>query len=764
VGEKEVMEVQTTHRFRDDWLAQALLNHQIIDNNLYEELKVRFSEEEYFIDVLTENDFLDISEIALFLENVLQLTSVNLDKINIPAGVIELLPEKVCQSYLLMPLGLDAGNVINIATSNPFDLEGEQAVENMTGKYVKTFFAFKDQVQRKINEYYSPDKFIDSIVDRAQIQKKVKIASDTGSEKDASSVVKLLNLVLGDAIDKDASDIHIEPKDKSVQVRFRVDGVLRNILEVPKTTHQSLISRIKIISNLDIAETRRPQDGKSKIIADDRDVDLRISILPTNFGEKAVIRILDKRKANVSFPTLGIRGKNLDLLEQCFAFKQGIVLVTGPTGSGKTTTLYAALNRIRSTTNNILTIEDPIEYLIEGISQVQVNEKAGVTFATALRSFLRQDPDVMLVGEIRDRETAEIAVQAALTGHLVLSTVHTNDTFSTVTRLIDMGVKPAKVSDSVQAIIAQRLVRRLCPECRVERDLTEKERKLIPILQRLGYPTRFYHSKGCPSCGFSGYRGRIGIYEILVLSSQLKEMIAKGAPISQLRALARKEGFSSLYEDALSLITEGITDYDEIFRVINPDYEAKELRDPPVKPDAQVDAAPGTDIKTDQHPPQRRESIDILQTPKRILMVEDAREMRVLVKRLIEKKTKWEFFEAEDGKKALEIVSKFKPDVIVLDAMMPEMDGFEFLKILRNDLSNAMIPVIMLTAMKEVDTEVKGFELGADDFVGKPFNAKILFARIKRLLTRSPVKQPANYKPSQQKTSNSKNKIDLKLV
>lgn len=761
------MEVQTTHRFRDDWLAQALIDHQIIDNSLYEELKVRFSEEDYFIDVLTENDFLSISEIALFLENVLQLTSVNLDQVNIPAGVIEILPERVCQDYLLMPFGLDAGNVLNVATSNPFDLEGEQVVENMTGKYVKTFFAFKDQVQRKINEYYSPDKFIDSIVDRAQIQKKVKIAADTGLEKDASSVVKLLNLVLGDAIDKDASDIHIEPKDKSVQVRFRVDGVLRNILEVPKTTHQSLISRIKIISNLDIAETRRPQDGKSKIIADDRDVDLRISILPTNYGEKAVIRILDKRKANVSFPTLGIRGKNLDLLEQCFAFKQGIVLVTGPTGSGKTTTLYAALNRIRSTTNNILTIEDPIEYMIEGINQVQVNEKAGVTFATALRSFLRQDPDVMLVGEIRDKETAEIAVQAALTGHLVLSTIHTNDTFSTVTRLIDMGVKPVKVSDSVQAIIAQRLVRRLCPECRVERDLTEKEKKLIPILEKLGYPTRFYHSKGCPSCGFSGYKGRIGIYEILVLNNQLKDMIAKGAPISQLRAAARREGFRSLYEDALSFITEGITDYDEVFRVINPDHEAKEFpkaQPQPVKPAVQVGAVPQAGIDAEQPTPLKEESIDVLQTPKRVLMVEDAREMRVLVKRLIEKRTKWEFFEAEDGKKALEIVSKFRPDVIVLDAMMPEMDGFEFLKILRNDLSNATIPVIMLTAMKEVDNEVKGFELGADDFLGKPFNAKILFARIKRLLTRSPGKQPVNYESSQPKNSVSKNKMDFKLV
>ena len=760
------MEVQTTHKFRDEWLAKALIDHQILDDNLYQELLFRFSEEEYFIDVLTENDYLSMSEIALFIKDVLQIATVNLDQVDIESDIIELVPEELCHRFELMPFSMSSGNVINIATSNPSDLDCEKVLENTTGKYVKIYFAFKDQIQRKISEYYSPDKYIDSIVDRANIQKKIKIGTDKTSDQDASSVVKLLNLILGDAIDKDASDIHIEPKDKSVQVRFRIDGVLRNILEVPKTTHQSLISRIKIISNLDIAETRKPQDGKSKISADNRDVDLRISILPTNFGEKAVIRILDKRKANVSFPALGIRGKNLELLEECFEFKQGIVLVTGPTGSGKTTTLYAALNRIRSTTNNILTIEDPIEYMIEGINQVQVNEKAGVTFATALRSFLRQDPDVMLVGEIRDKETADIAVQAALTGHLVLSTVHTNDTFSTVTRLMDMGVNSAKVSDSVQAIIAQRLVRRLCTECRTSRELKEKEKKLVPLLQKLGYPTRFYQSKGCASCGFTGYKGRIGIYEILILDNQIKDSIANGSSISQIRSVARKKGFRSLYEDALSLITDGTTDYDEVFRVINPDNESKELSKVDlVEQDHTSDPKQGEQL--DQTPNQISQQfgdhIDILEIPKKILMVEDAREMRILVKKLIEKKTKWEFYEAEDGKKALEIINKVKPDVIVLDAMMPNMDGFEFLKHLRNDLATATIPVIMLTAIKEVETEVKGLELGADDFLNKPFNAKILFARIKRLLVRSPVKQIGDTQ-SGSKSTNSGTNLNFKLV
>ncbi|MFQ5582937.1 MAG: ATPase, T2SS/T4P/T4SS family [Calditrichia bacterium] len=740
------MEVQTVHNFKDKWLADALLKNGIIETGLFEELAARFVDEEYFMDILIDNDLLSYSEIALFIKDVLQIPVVNLDQVTIQPEVIELIPEKICLKYKLIPFKIEEDQNIKVAYSNPFDLVAEKELGKVTGKYIQTCFAFKDQIQRKFEEYYSPGKFIDSIVDKAQIHKEVRIEGEETLETD-STVVKLLNIILADSIEKEASDIHIEPKEKIVQVRFRIDGVLRNILEVPKSAHPALISRIKIISNLNIAETRKPQDGKSKIYVDDHDVDLRVSILPTNFGEKAVIRILDKRKAAVSFNQLGIRGNNLHLLEQCFEFKQGIVLVTGPTGSGKTTTLYAALNRIRSTTNNILTIEDPIEYMIEGINQVQVNEKAGVTFATALRSFLRQDPDVILVGEIRDRETAEIAVQAAMTGHLVLSTLHTNDTFSSITRLVDMGVDATKVAEAVQAIIAQRLVRKLCQDCRQERKPTDKEKALIPLMEKIGLAPRFYQSNGCRSCGFVGYKGRVGIYEILILNDMLRSSVSSNASASQLRLKAREKGFRGLYDDALSLVADGITDYEEVLRVINPGMEFEDDTpgaDDPMQITKTSSSTHNNNVSVQsgmQFPSENVKadgSVDIMELSRKVLLVEDSKDMRVLLKRLIEKKTKWKLFEAEDGLQAMEIVARMRPDVIVLDVMMPNMDGFEFLKRIRSDLSTATIPVLMLTALTETDNEIKGLELGADDYLGKPFNAKILFARIKRLLLRSP--------------------------
>jgi len=563
-----------------------------------------------------------------------------------------------------------------------------------------------------------------------------------------SPVVKLVNHIVSDAIEQDASDIHIEPKEKVVTIRFRIDGVLRNFLEVPKSVHSSLISRIKIISNLDIAETRKPQDGKAKIFVDDRDIDLRISILPTSFGEKVVVRILDKRKASVSFEKMGIRGKNKDLIEQCFGFKQGMVLVTGPTGSGKSTTLYAALNRIRSTTNNILTIEDPIEYMMDGINQVQVNEKAGVTFATALRSFLRQDPDVILVGEIRDSETAEIAVQAALTGHLVLSTLHTNDTFATITRLMDMGVDVYKISESLQAIIAQRLVQKLCPQCRTEAEPDELERKLVPFMRRMGLEPKFYRAKGCSRCGFTGYKGRIGVYEILTLDGEIKDLIATNASIYEIRKVARKKGFRNLYEDAVSLIAEGICDYQEVLRVINPDKENNEPESAPSgektdsPPPATDSQKPSNGSKGKVIPFQvEHEKTVQKEELKKVLLVEDSNTVRTMVRKIIEKMTDWLVMEAEDGVKAVEILDKMNPDVIVLDIMMPKMDGYEVLRHIRKNKKTSNIPVLVLTALNGPDNEVKGLEMGANDFLVKPYNPGVLIARLKRLLQQMPVSE-----------------------
>lgn len=749
------MEVNTKHRFEDEWLAKALLDYQIIDPDYLEELRARYSDYDYFFDVLINTKQLTAADIATFVENVLQIPYVNLDEIDVNRQAVESVPESISQKYQVFPFNLKEDHIA-VAFANPFDLDAEKEIAYSTGKFVKTFYAFKDQIKQKIEEFYSPDKFIDNLVDRANIEKAVTIAGSSDSEKEAP-VVKLVSLIIGEAIEKDASDIHIEPKEKVVVVRYRIDGILRNILEVPKSVHPSLVSRIKIISNLNIAESRKPQDGKAKVIHDGAEIDLRISVLPTSYGEKVVIRILDNRKAMVSFPELGIQGRNLELLEKCFSKTQGLILVTGPTGSGKTTTLYAALNRIRNTANNILTIEDPIEYKIEGINQVQVNEKAGITFASALRSFLRQDPDVILVGEIRDHETAEIAIQAALTGHLVLSTLHTNDSLGAITRLTDMGIDVYKIASSLEAIIAQRLVRTLCPKCKVEKEPNSEEKKLIPFMTRLGLEPKFYKADGCQHCGFTGYKGRIGVYEILLLDDELKDLIGSGASISDIRRAARGKGFQNLYEDGLKHVAQGYTDYQELLRVINPgsveetadhgsgSKMAEKIEVP--APSGQDEAIPSAPIALKDPEPtngtsgngaDRSPTTDGgLDRPPLILLAEDSSGMRKMMKVLINKKTDWKMLEAEDGLKALELVNKERPDVIVLDIMMPKMDGYEFLQHLRKNLSTAGIPVLVLTALNGPDNEVKSFNLGADDYLSKPYNPNVLLARIKRLLARS---------------------------
>ncbi len=768
------MDVHTTNKFKDDWLAKALIYYQVIDEDMFGELAQRFPDEHYLFDVLTSNGYLMPEDVAEFIENALKIPTINLDNVTIDEKLIKLIPEDVCRKHLIIPISSVDGQ-ISIASFNPSNLNAENQIEHITGEYVKTYFSFKDQIENKINEYYAPEKFIDNLVDRKKSPAKVKIAGDDKQES-GTSVVRLVNQILGDAIGAEASDVHIEPKENDVSVRFRVDGVLRNMLALPRSVHATLMSRIKIISNLNIAESRKPQDGKAKIIVDDADIDLRISILPTSYGEKAVIRILDRRKAAVSFDKMGIRGENRKLLEQCFAFTQGMVLVTGPTGSGKSTTLYSAINRIRSTTNNILTIEDPIEYMMEGINQVQVNEKAGVTFATALRSFLRQDPDVILVGEIRDRETAEIAIQASLTGHLVLSTLHTNDTFTTITRLQDMGIDKTKITESLEAIVAQRLVRKLCDQCKVAVSSNEIDQKVLSIIKKMGLKPKVHEAKGCQKCGFSGYKGRIGVYEILLLDDNLRDLINKNGSIKEIRQCARDKGFRNLFEDALALVAEGVTDYKEVIRIIHPgserDVSLSETQ--PEEGSASKPEADGNDkgaaiekkFRAEQSErKQAANNKDVTKVEKDILVIEDTSSIRKFIKKMLEKETNWKIREAEDGIKGLVEVVEKRPDLIILDIMMPSMDGFEFLQHIRSKSSTANLPILILTGLKTTEDEVKSLEYGADDFISKPINMDLLIARTKRLFARAEtlVKSENAYNSSDSDSDHSQLNGDVKL-
>ncbi|MCB0283666.1 MAG: Flp pilus assembly complex ATPase component TadA [Calditrichaeota bacterium] len=758
------MDVSVKHSTEDSWLSKALVYYQIIDESLFQELVMRNAEERYFYNILTRNDYLNEKEIRQFVKIALQIPTVDLDKIVSEKEVIDLIPEEVCRRYNLIGLQMDKTHIA-VAFSDPFNLDAENEIEYVTRKYVKKFFAPINTIKQKINEYYSPEKIITNFVNKTGRKANVKFAGDTNFDSD-SPVVKLVDQIISDSITKEASDIHIEPKESVVQVRFRIDGVLRNELEVPRSLHSALASRIKIISNLNIAESRKPQDGKAKVTIEDADIDLRVSILPTSFGEKIVVRILDKRNASVSFDKMGIMGENREILEQCFQLKQGMVLVTGPTGSGKSTTLYAAINRIRSTTNNILTIEDPIEYMFEGINQVQVNEKAGITFASALRSFLRQDPDVILVGEIRDRETAETSIQAALTGHLVLSTLHTNDTFTTVTRLKDMGVDKFKITEALEAVIAQRLVRKLC-DCKTPVNEENVDEKLLNILKKNNKSVTLYEPKGCAKCGFAGYKGRIGVYEILILNNMLKDMIANDASVQLMRKTAKTNGFKNLFEDAMSLVAMGITDYDEVVRVINPvmqkekpvesDETSLSDADDSLKLNIPKESTPTEKPKTTKSKASAKKPSATASGPAKILITDDSDQTRLMVTKIIQKMTKWETLEARDGEEALKMIKKSKPDLMVLDIMMPNMDGYELLQNIKSNPHLEDIPVLIFSALKTPKSEQKVYELGADGFIVKPIEPNRMIEQITKVLER---KKIVTNKKSVQKDD----EMELRLV
>lgn len=748
------------HTFKDEWLAKSLVEHGIIEEDLLKQLRQQFGTAEYLTDVLLQNNYFTEDDMVAFVTKILKVPYVNLEEVNISKKAVSLVPDTIAKKHDIFPFQAD-DQVITIASANPFNLDAEKEVESVSGRYVKTVFCHRRIILSKINEYYTPDKFINELVDKSQINaEEVETEGSALDEAESAPIVKLVNMIISGAIDQDASDIHIEPLEKSIVVRFRIDGVLRKIMEVPSHTGPALVSRIKIISNLDIAETRKPQDGKAKVRKSNRSIDLRVSTVPTPFGEKVVIRILDPAKAMVDLRKLGVQGENLEKFEQILSLKQGIILVTGPTGSGKTTTLYACLNQLKqSGDTNIMTVEDPIEYMLPGINQVQVNVKAGVTFASALRAFLRQDPDVILVGETRDLETAQIAIQASLTGHLVFSTLHTNDALTTVTRLIDMGVEPHKVGSALSAVIAQRLVRRICTNCKVPIEPGPQEKKIIPYLTKLGIQPQFAKGKGCNRCGFTGYKGRIALYEILILDDELADMISREEPLLKIKKAARRKGFKTLYESAVMLIGQGITDFKEVARVIQTTTQEEQDLDKPVaarekaveKEKVVVESAEAEEEVPAAKPARKSESVLVKppseridpfvdDEPKRekklILIAEDTDSIRKMVKQLLMKKGGYDVIEAQNGQEALDMINKHKPDMVVLDIMMPELNGYEVLKAIRSSLATLTLPVIMLTALGNTKNELKGIELGADDYIVKPFNPEILLARISRLFKR----------------------------
>jgi type IV pilus assembly protein PilB len=515
----------------------------------------------------------------------------------------------------------------------------------------------------------------------------------------------------------------------------------------PKWLQNPLVARLKVMARMDIAERRVPQDGRIQVRYQNRTIDMRVSSLPMQHGEKITMRILDATRALISLDRLGLLPQDQQRLREAASKPQGLILVTGPTGSGKTTTLYALIRAIRSTTTNIITIENPVEYQLKGINQVEINEKQGLTFASVLRSVLRQDPDVILVGEIRDNETARVAFQAAQTGHLVLSTLHTNDSAATITRLIDLGIEPYVISSSVNLIMAQRLARRVCQSCGTSADQPDE------VVQALHVPAKhpgYRKGDGCPTCRHSGYAGRVGIYEIVPISGPIARLIESGAPESGVRQQARTEGFSTLTNDAMQKLTTGMTTGEDILRVVqiaSAEHRCETCRKSYAEGQATCPHC-GTaivSVPTGSEPASfattTSTSAEATPMPRRnfkALVVDDNSDIRNIVRAVLQSANLGlQVVTAQDGIEAVELASQERPDIVILDISMPDMDGFEVCRRLRADVRTAFVPVLMLTANGGEQHMTAGFGAGADDYVVKPFRRDELVARVRRMLERS---------------------------
>jgi type II secretory ATPase GspE/PulE/Tfp pilus assembly ATPase PilB-like protein/ActR/RegA family two-component response regulator len=674
-------------------------------------------------------------------------------------------PEQVARRFNVVPVG-QTDSYLEVATANPFDIDAEKMLAFATGREVRMLLGSPTTIRSRLDELYRSEdaamnRLLEGIGGDFEVKEIQEEEDAAASAEEASQrpIIRLVDVMLADGVTSRASDIHVEPIEGGVVVRYRIDGVLRQVMKIPRNAGLPLISRIKIMSGLDIADRLRPQDGRARVSVNGEAVDLRVSTLPASLGEKVVIRILSQRATVLNLDALGMHRDEQDAVRGLLSAKEGILLVTGPTGSGKTTTLYSAIRLIQSEGVNIVTVEDPVEYRLgENIVQVQVHEKAGLTFASALRSILRQDPDVVLIGEIRDQETAQIALQASLTGHLVLSTLHTNDAANAVTRLVDMGMEPYKIASALRGVVAQRLMRRLCGACRraATRPVPDRAARYIPA------GTTLYEAVGCSECSQTGYRGRFSIMEVLTVNGDIERRIGQGATADQIADAARRAGMRSLWESGLRHVVAGESSLDELLRVTDVPREAKappaepparEARDtggrtaspatasaPPAAPAAPAPAPsfPSLDFMDMELVDEAGGSPDGAVARGRgtkVLLVEDEEPLRRVMKDLLEREG-YIVSEARDGIQALDQVDRYAPDIIVLDLNLPGLDGYSVLQQLRSRAATRAIPVMVLTAKGDEDNEVRVFELGADDFITKPFRARALSARLEAVLGR----------------------------
>jgi type IV pilus assembly protein PilB len=605
---------------------------------------------------------------------------------------LRLVPARVARRHGLVPLD-ESNRILTYAVSRPFDDEAERDVTFASGRKPFAVLAPRTAILETLDRCYPGLADVDLLLARIRSTATVEMidVGDASIPTD-SPVIDLCNHLIARAVDSGASDVHIEPSDQGLTVRFRLGGILEPVMTLPAETASAVCNRYKVMARADIAVRQKPQDGAFRLLVNNRAIDVRLSTLPTINGEKLVMRVIDSHAEPTDLGSLGYDPETLERLRRALGRPDGLVLVTGPTGSGKTTSLYSALNELRNGRTNIVSVEDPVERRVEGVNQIQVNGRSGNTFAAVLRSVLRQDPNVIMVGEIRDGEVAQIVGQAAYTGHLVLSSLHTGDSASAITRLFNLGLEPFKVAESLTAILAQRLLRRLCPECARRHDDVEarqlgREHGVESVPASAG--------PGCDRCRQTAYLERIPVAEILVPDDQTRDAIARGATAAELRVAMHAAGCRSMRDQALALVARGVTSIDEVNRVLA------------------VDSAVAV-----KHGDRRR-----------VLVVEDDRLTRMLVKLLLEHEG-YEVLEGANGRQAVEIALRERPDLLLIDLLMPEMDGYEAIEHIRRNVSLATLPVIVLTAEVGPGVERRVLEIGADDYMLKPFEAPVLISRV----------------------------------
>ena len=531
-------------------------------------------------EVLISNGIITEQQLIEALQMQLGIEFVDLTKINIPTELAQVVPKNIAKQYTVVPIRV-VKDELYLAMSDPLNFYAIEEVRKAVRRKVVPVLATKDAIEHSIQILYGNEGAARAIEE----MRREAGAAETAPEADtaftsnqlgddsvsSAPTIRLVNSIIERAVLERASDIHLEPHETELLVRMRIDGIMQDILTVPRDLQNSVLSRIKIMAGLNIAERRVPQDGRFNVRVKDKNIDLRISTLPTVYGEKIVARLLDKSGGRIALEAIGLTEEGLAAIKNLLKYRNGVILVVGPTGSGKTTTMYSMIHEINTRDVNLVTLEDPVEYNIEGVNQVQINEKVGLTFASGLRSILRQDPDIIAVGEIRDGETADIAMRAAITGHVVLSTIHTNDAVGTIERLEDIGVEPYLVASAMRGMVSQRLLRKICPNCKQAYTATEEELRDLDIPDEVGLT--LYRGKGCPNCFNTGFRGRTAVVEVMTLNSKLRRLIADGAPRAAIEDELHKpeSGFVSLRESAINLARQGVTTAGEILRVVNDD-------------------------------------------------------------------------------------------------------------------------------------------------------------------------------------------------